>query len=49
MRRVWRALEIIRERISVVLVGSALWWVLEHLADKAILYAVHMIGAVIPI
>ncbi len=45
MKHLRRMVEVVSERASAVLAGSALWWVVEHLADKAISYAVHVIAA----
>ncbi len=45
MKHLRRMMGIIGERASAVLAGSALWWVAEHLADKAISYAAHVIVA----
>ena len=34
MKYVRRALEILRERLSITLLGSALWWAYEHFLDE---------------
>lgn len=44
MKFVQRAFEVVRERASAVLAGSALWWVIEHLADRAISFVLHAVG-----
>lgn len=40
MRLLRRAAYLLRERASVALFGSLLWWLVEHLFDKAIESAV---------
>ncbi len=46
MRGLRRTLEVLRERTMAVLCGSALWWMVEHLADKAIDHAMRLFLAV---
>lgn len=45
MRWALRAFSIVRERASVVVVGSAFWWFFEHLADEGISHIVQSVSA----